>query len=135
MTKKEKEPIPAVQSCLHLAKGKDTSSSVAKYQPTAKKKKAVSQRKHRAEAKTSGIITADIKRLICECISQGKSLASVCRDNSITHSSVYSMLAQDSEFADSYARARERQADRDADEVVELADMCKQNPDSINFTR
>ena len=50
-------------------------------------------------------------------------------------SSVYSQLSKDEEFAERYARARERQADFYADEVIELADQCDGSLDGTNRTR
>jgi hypothetical protein len=96
-------------------------------EPTTKK-----QRKHREIATCTGIITPEIQDLICDQIGQGKSLASICRDNLITASSVYSMLARDTDFAERYAQARERQADRFADEIIELADGCDGSLDDTN---
>ena len=60
---------------------------------------------------------------ICYRISNGESLASICRDERMpAASTVYLWLLQQKQFADSYARAREEQADTLADEIHSIAD-------------
>ena len=127
------------KSAMHLANG-EKDEELDQYQPKKERKKAVKtpakkQRKHQKNALCSGIITETIKDLICEEIAKGKSLSAVCRDNLIVQSSVYSQLSKDEEFAERYARARERQADFYADEVIELADNCSGSLEDSNRTR
>lgn len=127
------------QSAMHLANGEKV-EELDQYKPKKERKKTVKtpakkQRKHQQNALCSGIITETIKDLICEEIAKGKSLSAVCRDNLIVQSSVYSQLSKDEEFAERYARARERQADFYADEVIELADQCDGSLDGTNRTR
>jgi hypothetical protein len=127
------------KSAMHIATG-ETVEGLDQYQPKKERKKAVKtpakkQRKHQQNALCSGIITETIKDLICEEIAKGKSLSAVCRDNLIVQSSVYSQLSKDAEFAERYARARERQADFYADEVIELADSCSGSLEDSNRTR
>jgi hypothetical protein len=127
------------KSAMHYASG-EAVEGIDQYQAPAKRKKAAAspakkQRKHQHNAICSGIITEQIKDLICEEIAKGKSLSAVCRDNLIVQSSVYSQLSKDEEFAERYARARERQADVFADEVIELADQCDGSLDGTNRTR
>jgi hypothetical protein len=127
------------KSAMHYATG-EAVEGLDQYQAPAKRKKAAAspakkQRKHQHNAICSGIITEQIKDLICEEIAKGKSLSAVCRDNLIVQSSVYSQLSKDEEFAERYARARERQADFYADEVIELADNCSGSLEDSNRTR
>ena len=130
------------QSAMHLANGEKV-EELDQYQPKKKRKSgkksektpAKKQRKHQQNALYSGIITETIKDLICEEIAKGKSLSAVCRDNLIVQSSVYSQLSKDEEFAERYARARERQADFYADEIIELADNCSGSLEDSNRTR
>ena len=127
------------QSAMHLANGEKV-EELDQYQPKKERKKAAKtpakkQRKHKQNALCSGIITETIKDLICEEIAKGKSLSAVCRDNRIVQSSVYSQLSKDEEFAERYARARERQADFYADEIIELADNCSGSIGDSNRTR
>lgn len=127
------------QSAMHIATGEKV-EELDQYQPKKKRKKAAKtpaqkQRKHQQNALCSGIITETIKDLICEEIVKGKSLSAVCRDNLIVQSSVYSQLSKDEEFAERYARARERQADFYADEIIELADNCSGSLEDSNRTR
>lgn len=63
---------------------------------------------------------------ICERISKGQSLRSICevpRDDFIPASStVFKWLASTPTFAEQYARAREAQADALFDEILDIAD-------------
>ena len=55
---------------------------------------------------------------ICAWIIQGKSLNSYTKQkNTPSHQSIYQWLREHKEFADNYARAREDQADTDADAI------------------
>ena len=127
------------KSAMHYAAG-EAVEGLDQYQAPAKRKKpaaspAKKQRKHQQNALCSGIINETIKDLICEEIAKGKSLSAICRDNLIVQSSVYSQLSKDEEFAERYARARERQADFYADEIIELADNCSGSLEDSNRTR
>ncbi|ASP92485.1 MULTISPECIES: hypothetical protein [Sinorhizobium] len=63
---------------------------------------------------------------ICERLSNGLSLRAICRHKAMpSKTTVFKWLAQNSEFADQYARAREAQADLLVDEMIELADTPK----------
>lgn len=64
----------------------------------------------------------DTGALICAEIAEGKSLAAVCRENEINYRHVFDWLANNKQFADNYARAREAQADYHADEIIGIAD-------------
>ena len=60
---------------------------------------------------------------ICGLLAEGQSLAEICRrDDMPARSMVYRWLAANAEFRDRYVRAREAQADRFADEILEIAD-------------
>lgn len=60
---------------------------------------------------------------ICAELVEGHSLRSICRrDDFPAISSVMKWLANNSTFAEQYARAKEEQADTLADEIVEIAD-------------
>ena len=60
---------------------------------------------------------------ICGLLAEGQSLAEICRRNDMpARATVYRWLADDDGFRDRYARAREAQADRFADEILEIAD-------------
>ena len=63
---------------------------------------------------------------ICRLLSEGESLRKICeRDDMPARSTVNKWLARNKAFADQYARARERQADYYADEMVYLADTAE----------
>lgn len=62
---------------------------------------------------------------ICERISEGESLRTICADDNMpTKTTVFRWLAKEEnkEFRDQYARAREIQAENLAEEMFEIAD-------------
>lgn len=66
---------------------------------------------------------------ICEEISAGRSLRSICTDDGVPDkATVFRWLAANEEFRDQYARAREAQADAMLEDILEIAD------DGINDT-
>ena len=63
---------------------------------------------------------------ICRLLSEGASLRKICeREDMPARSTVNKWLAGNKAFSDQYARARERQADYYADEMVYLADTAE----------
>ena len=74
-------------------------------------------------AKLSPAEVLKLKRRICEQISGGKSLRSICASSDMPGiSKVFDWLREDPQFEQQYARAREAQADHFADEIAEIAD-------------
>jgi hypothetical protein len=71
--------------------------------------------------------TQEIADEICERLSKGESLRSICatsRDDFMPgRSTVNRWLAENEAFRDQYARAREAQADHFVDEIIEIADQ------------
>jgi len=60
---------------------------------------------------------------ICTRLTQGEPLVQMCRDEHLPHvSTIYRWLARHPDFCDTYARAREEQADTLADQIVQIAD-------------
>lgn len=81
------------------------------------------QRPFEADRKPSVPYSDEIALRICVHIAEGNSLRSFCRmDNTPGISTVYRWLAENAEFRDQYARAREDQADSHADEIVDISD-------------
>lgn len=67
--------------------------------------------------------TKDIADQICERLSEGDSLRTICGEEwSPGKSTVFRWLAENKEFRDQYARAREQQAELYAAELVDIAD-------------
>lgn len=67
--------------------------------------------------------TQEVADLICERISQGESLRTICADDGLPNkATVFRWLAAHTEFRDQYARAREAQADALAEEILDIAD-------------
>lgn len=65
----------------------------------------------------------DTVDMICERLSCGESLRSICRDeDSPGLSTVFKWLATVPEFREQYAHAREAQAEALFDEIIEIAD-------------
>ncbi len=66
---------------------------------------------------------AEAQAYICQQIALGRSLVSICKEPNMPHySTTMEWRAEDVEFADKYARAREDQADYHAEEIVDIAD-------------
>lgn len=60
---------------------------------------------------------------ICEELSAGRSLRSICADEGMPDAStVFRWLAANEEFREQYARARETQADAMLEEILQIAD-------------
>lgn len=69
------------------------------------------------------MIDPDTFDRICEQIADGRSLASILKDDGMPPGSrVYRALAEDKGMQERYARAREAQADKLFEEVLDLAD-------------
>ena len=67
--------------------------------------------------------TDEIADRVCEAIAAGGALYLICeRPDMPGESTVYQWLAAKPDFAEKYARARERQQDRRVDEIIEIAD-------------
>lgn len=67
--------------------------------------------------------TQEIANKICEQLSEGQSLRSICLPEDMpARSTIFLWLANNKTFSDQYAHAREEQADTLFDEVVAIAD-------------
>lgn len=88
--------------------------------PRARKKTPTKVPKKRGRKST---FTQEIAAVICERISNGESLRSICQDDNMPdRTTVNDWLFRDKDFAIQYARARERQADFLFDEILKIAD-------------
>lgn len=66
--------------------------------------------------------TSEIADAICERLADGESLKSICSADGMPHrATVFRWLGAHAEFRDSYARAREAQADALFDEILDIA--------------
>lgn len=78
--------------------------------------------------------TDEIESEIFERIAKGESARQVCEDDWLpSETTLYKRLSGDPDFAERYARARERQADGIFDEVQEIADGA--TPESVAVDR
>lgn len=69
------------------------------------------------------IYTPELADVICDRLSNGESLRSVCRDPLMPDKkTVLKWLRNDEEFVAQYARAKEEAADALVDEMIEIAD-------------
>jgi len=67
--------------------------------------------------------TDDIAATICARLSNGESLAPICREDAFpSQQTVYSWLFSHPDFLEKYTRAREEQADTNADQILKIAD-------------
>lgn len=67
--------------------------------------------------------TPEIAETICNMIAEGWSVRQLTRKDCMpAESAVYSWLTKHPEFAEKYARAKEHQAERFAEEIAEIAD-------------
>jgi len=67
--------------------------------------------------------TDAIANEVCWRITQGESLVQICRDDHLPHcATIYRWLIRFEEFREMYTRAREEQADTNADEILAIAD-------------
>lgn len=63
---------------------------------------------------------------ICGLISNGMSLRAICNVNGMpARGTVYQWLNENLEFQDQYTRARDKQADYFAEEIIEIADSAE----------
>lgn len=70
--------------------------------------------------------TKDMADKICEKISGGLSLRAICAEPGMpARGTVYRWLIENADFQDQYTRAREKQADYFAEEIIEIADSAK----------
>lgn len=68
------------------------------------------------------VMAEDQKAAICEAIAAGDSLVRILRKRGMPdYSTVMRWLGNDEQFRENYARAREAQADADADKIGEVA--------------
>jgi hypothetical protein len=67
--------------------------------------------------------TEEIAEEVCWRLAHGESLVSICRDDHLPHcATIYRWLVRFPTFCEMYARAREDQADTNADEILQIAD-------------
>ncbi|WP_063979518.1 terminase small subunit-like protein [Ensifer sp. Root423] len=72
------------------------------------------------------LFTDEMAGLICDRISNGESLRSICDDDGFpSKSTVFKWLSENEAFSDQYARAREAQADAIFDDILSIADDAR----------
>lgn len=70
--------------------------------------------------------TKDMADKICEKISGGLSLRAICAESGMpARGTVYRWLIENADFQDQYTRARDKQADYFAEEIIEIADSAE----------
>lgn len=81
--------------------------------------------------------TPEIEAEIFNRIAGGEGVVQICGDNRDdwlpSDSTFYKRLTEDRDFADRYARAREAQAHREADEIRDIADAA--TPENVHVAR
>lgn len=67
--------------------------------------------------------TQALAEKLCERIAKGESVRTICEDEDFpAQSTVYKWLNENDSFSEQYARAREKQADFLAEEIIQIAD-------------
>ena len=67
--------------------------------------------------------TQETRDIICDRLSGGESLTSICKDDGMPAKvTVFKWIRNDAEFANQYARAREAQAEHYLDEIIQISD-------------
>jgi hypothetical protein len=69
--------------------------------------------------------TPDREDVLLELIADGMSLVKACKEVDVGISSVFRWLEADPVFRDKYAKAKEAQAEKFADEIVAIADEAE----------
>lgn len=76
--------------------------------------------------------TKELADKICECLANGDSLRKICASGGMpAASTVWLWLSENKAFSEQYARAREKQAEFYADEIVEIADSVIASSDEV----
>lgn len=106
-------------------------------------RKAPKKAKAQAKPKKIGQPTPYSEKVvdtICERIARGESLNTICKDPAMpSNRAVCNWLEQHEDFVQKYARAREQQADKYAEEIVQIADeglndwMSENDPDNPGY--
>jgi hypothetical protein len=111
-----KRPVKNIKAAQEAAK------AIVKAKVTSKAAKAPTPAKTGRPTKYNQE-TADF---ICMMLSEGMSLRQILKADTVgrlpAQSTVYEWLIRHAEFAEQYARAREEQADTNADEILSIAD-------------
>lgn len=69
------------------------------------------------------IMTEEMREAICDAIAEGKTVREICAaDDMPAERTIYATLARDEAFVQQYARAKAVQADRMAEELLEISD-------------
>lgn len=68
------------------------------------------------------MIAEQIQLDICDRIASGQPIRKVCKELGIGSETIYKTIASDDEFAKRYARAKEKQAEVIAEEILEISD-------------
>lgn len=76
--------------------------------------------------------TPELAAKVCAAVADGKSIRSVCKQAGMpSKASVFRWLREYPEFVKMYEIATDERADTLVDEIVEIADNCKTDADSI----
>lgn len=86
---------------------------------------------------TATTYTPELAAKFCAAIADGKkSIVTICKLKGMpSKATVFRWLAEHKEFATMYEIAKAEQVDTQVDEMVEIADNCKSDSDSIRKAR
>lgn len=89
----------------------------------ATKKKPAAKKAAAKKRGRPSVFSQEVADAICERLGEGESLRTICGgDDMPAASTVFKWLAEKTEFSEQYARAREKQADFYAEEIIQIAD-------------
>lgn len=76
--------------------------------------------------------TPEIEDEICTRIANGEALHKICKDDHLpTQPTVFKQLHENPQFVEKYARARESQAEKFLDEIIQISDDCTDDVEKI----
>jgi len=85
---------------------------------------------------THSTYTADLAAKFCAAIADGKSIRAVCKQAGMpSKATVFRWLREYPDFVKLYELATDERADTLVDEIVDIADNCKTDADSIRKAR
>lgn len=120
-TIKKKTPRPEAKNFVKATKSYDKNMKAALKAAT----KGLKKIKPPAKMGRPTIYTEAMRDEICSRLAEGDSLRKICQDEHIaTVGTVCRWLAEFADFSEQYAKAREAQAERMADELLEIADQA-----------
>jgi hypothetical protein len=85
---------------------------------------------------TKTAYTPELAAKFCAAIAEGGSLRAVCKKQGMpSKATVFRWISENADFRTMYEQATEDRADGQVDEIVDIADNCKPDADSVRKAR